>query len=108
MPGLPLERVLKRIHVTHHPTDHQPRDQQHGGKERPQQRQHNADTAEVVLYPFVQGVDPQDDAIEMIEPLSGDKPAPEADTAAGIMFNRLGNLRRFAFVKLVNRTSRVG
>lgn len=24
------------------------------------------------------------------------------------MFNRTGNLRRFAFVKLVNRTSRVG
>lgn len=44
----------------------------------------------------------------MIEPLPGDKPAPEADTAAGIVLNRLGNLRRFAFVKLVNRASRVG
>jgi hypothetical protein len=40
---------------------------------------------------------------KVIEPLPAHKTAPEADTAAGIVFNRLGNLRRFAFVKMVNR-----
>ena len=108
MPGLPLERVLKRVHVTHHAADHQPRDQQHGGKERPHQRQHDTDAAEVVLYPFVQGVDPQDNAVEVIESFPAHKTASEADPAAGGVLNRLRNLRRFAFVKMVNRVFRMG
>jgi hypothetical protein len=44
----------------------------------------------------------------VIEPLPADKTASEADTAAGIVLNRLRNLRRFAFVKMVNRVFRMG
>ena len=50
----------------------------------------------------------RDEQRRELEQIQARSAQTEADTAAGIMFNRLGNLRRFAFVKLVNRTSRVG
>ena len=102
MPRLPLQGVLKRIHVTDHPTDHQPGDQQHGGKERPQQRKNNADTAKITPYTVMQRMNAQNNAIKVIQPFPAHKATTQADPALGIAFDIIGYLRQLAFVKMVN------